>query len=1350
MRFFTTLLLLAAVGLMAAGWYFTVPPLRNAVTDATSAELARITPTDLIRLEVADARVEKQGAAWTLPDGWPTRASAVESLIETLSGLQTRFAPLPLTRPEEFGLAADQKPLIVKATVRAPGGSEKTLTLTFGEPPADAGNPFTRPTYLRVDDRNEVLRLAPGLIDRLRLTRTDFQRKQLFPDVVRAKIGDGGADELPPAPVPLLDAAVVSVTGPDGSYELTRVKPPEPRTAPGPVAITPDELAGRWQLTAPHKDRVDPERLRGVLAAIPELWVENFLTGVDPEKTGLENPERTVKVKSAGSELTVQIGKVSRVNEITPPAPPPGNPFAPPPPAPPVIREEYRYAKLPGNEQVFEIKADKFADLFAKPGDLRDPRVARFKPAEVTKVAIAGPDLKLSFAREKSATAEDTWKIVEPAAGAAEGPRIVELLEKLAALQARGPDVIDTTDRKAHGLGDDDPVTTVTLTLGATPDAATIRFRLGKTDIAKSKLWVQLDGQNRLNAVPDDLRKLVDRPALAYRSRRTLDFNQRTLARIAVERPADGFTLAQVDGVWNLVAPLETKADTGKANALAADLSRLEAVEFVNFTPTADDLKNYGLDAPPVKVTLTGPEGARTVHFGKGREGKPEVYAQVAGTPEVFAVRAAVRDAVDQPSLAFRPLQLWIAPGAIVSRIEVDRGGQKFQLARDGAVWKIGGPFSANAFLPEVQPLLDVSASPRAEKFVAHGNDGLANFGLEPPAATLTVTLTPERPDDPSGTRTLLIGKPTADGANSRYGRLPDLPGVFVIPNAGSIVDRTALDLLDRRVLAVDNRLLTRLEGTGPGGAWSARRDGANWTLDSFTPPVAGDRATLERLAGALADIRVASFAAYGPADWNQFGLAPPAITIKATLGTGDQPTTHTIALGRPVDGKPDSRYVRIDESPAVGILSGPATRDLGPSALELADRGTLNFPPQELSVVQRTAGKDELRIERKDGSWRIVKPTAAPADDPALTELAERLGALRAVRVAGLGVKDFKPFGLDAPAATLSLTLTPGDGQTRTINLALGAAADGGRYARVGDGDTVYLIPDSPADPLAARLLAPPIKFRDRTLARFTDADRVTIKRGDRTATFAKVDGVWKMTAPVTADAEAFDLDDLILAATKLRAEEILADTEADAKPLNLDKPEAVITFYLGEKEALRLAVGAKDADGRVTARAGDGPIVGRIDPALSARLLGEYRKRALWPNLDVAQADTLVINAGAGGPPLALNKTDAGWQAPGSPDRAVNVETVSDVLAALAGLKVERYVVDEKADVKLFGLEPPTRVIAVKTRSGATTTLHIGRQEGDSKRVYATVPGSGVVGVLAEADAGRLLKPVADFFKK
>ena len=95
------------------------------------------------------------------------------------------------------------------------------------------------------------------------------------------------------------------------------------------------------------------------------------------------------------------------------------------------------------------------------------------------------------------------------------------------------------------------------------------------------------------------------------------------------------------------------------------------------------------------------------------------------------------------------------------------------------------------------------------------------------------------------------------------------------------------------------------------------------------------------------------------------------------------------------------------------------------------------------------------------------------------------------------------------------------------------------------------------------------------------------------------------------------------------------------------------------------------------------------------------------------------------AGGPPLVLNKADAGWQVAGKPGQAVKAEAVNDFLATLAGLKAERYVADQKADLKLYGLEPPVRVIVAKTKSGQTTTSHLGRLEGDSKRAYATVPG-------------------------
>ena len=61
--------------------------------------------------------------------------------------------------------------------------------------------------------------------------------------------------------------------------------------------------------------------------------------------------------------------------ERKPPAPPQTNPFQPPPPPPPAVREEYRYAKLPDNPQVFEVRGDKFGDLFVPAATLRDAKL---------------------------------------------------------------------------------------------------------------------------------------------------------------------------------------------------------------------------------------------------------------------------------------------------------------------------------------------------------------------------------------------------------------------------------------------------------------------------------------------------------------------------------------------------------------------------------------------------------------------------------------------------------------------------------------------------------------------------------------------------------------------------------------------------------------------------------------------------------------------------------------------------------------------------------------------------------------------------------------------------------------
>jgi hypothetical protein len=1369
MRFGTTLVLLILTAGGGGLWYWQTHQQRIVQTvDATTQDLNAIVPSSLTLIEVNNAQLVRTGMVWNLPGDWPTRTAEIDEYVTLLCGLQSRFAPLTFTKADEFGFDAEHKPVVVKASLRLEPQGEKTLSLMFGEP-ASSSNPFIRPTYVRIDDRAEVLRLEPGLLAKLRKTREDFQRRQLFPNVVRAKISDGlrtmsGDGELPPAAVGLLDAVELSVNGPDGTWTLKHAGSMGAKTKSNvPVVMTVEKLASSWELTAPIIDRTDPDKLRSVLAAVPELWVEAFLPETDLQKTGLDVPERTVAVRFADHELKVLIGKVSRVHETKPPAPPPANPFSPPPPPPQPIREEFRYAKLPNNSQVFEMRTDKFADLFIKPADLRDAKLARFKVGEVKKLEVVGRDRKLVFSREKDSAGDEKWRLLEPVQTAAEGPKVTELIDKLADLQARGPDVIDAADLKPYGLADGEPTTVVTLTiseeqLGSTPESPkttttrTISYRLGKQETAKSKLYVQVPGRPRINAVPDDLLKLVDRPVLAYRSRRILDVPTKQIAKINIERPNDSYSLTQTDGVWSLATPTTAKADTGKASALAGDLGRLEAVEFINFTPTPEDLKSYGLDGPSLKATIMLADRTKTLLLGKPREGKPEVYAKLADSPEVFSLHDAVKTAVDQTSLAFRPLQLWQAAGMTVKKIEVRHGSEDYAIQRDGMSWKIIKPFDATAFIPSVQPLLDAASAPRAERFEVHGNDELAKYGLDSPTMMLTATLVGDRQEEPSGTKKLLIGKQVVEGQPARFARTEDAPGVFVLGAAATeAINKPPLELLDRRLINLDIRQINHLEGAGSAGAWSAKKEDGKWLIDSLSPPAAGDRTVIDGVVAVFSDLRAQRFAAYGMQDIAKYGLDKPSATVKVTSPAGDKSLTHSIALGNPVEGNPQSRYARVDDGPAIAILPVAASIELGRSSLDLVDRGMLSFLAKDLVGIRRVINGQELALDKKDGSWQMTKPLTTAADDSALAEMAERLSSLRAVKVAGLGVKDFKPFGLDPPAAAFTLVLQEADGKTRDITLQLGTATPDGRPARIGTGDTVYLIPDSAGDPLATRLTADPIKFRDRTLAKFTDADRVAVTRGDRTATFAKVDGRWKMTAPISADAESFDLDDLLLLASKLRADELLADSPGDLKPFGLDKPEVELTFFNGDKEVLKLLASKKETDGRVNVKAADSGLIGKLDVGASNRVLAEFRRRALWGNVDVAQADTLIINSGAGGPPLVMNKNDLGWQFADKPQQPVKPEAVSDVLATLAGLKAERYVVDHKADLKLFGLDPAVRVIIAKTRTGQTTTLHLGRYEGDSQRLYATVPGGdGAVVVLNEADSAKLMKATAEFGRK
>jgi hypothetical protein len=350
----------------------------------------------------------------------------------------------------------------------------------------------------------------------------------------------------------------------------------------------------------------------------------------------------------------------------------------------------------------------------------------------------------------------------------------------------------------------------------------------------------------------------------------------------------------------------------------------------------------------------------------------------------------------------------------------------------------------------------------------------------------------------------------------------------------------------------------------------------------------------------------------------------------------------------------------------------------------------------------------------------------------------------LRARRVAAYPAGDLKPFGLDEPAAVLTLKLTA-DGKMTEHKLRIGKAADEAaseRFALANDSKTVLVLPGS----LSKQLVAAPLGFRDRTLARFVDADRAVVEHGQRKAVFTKVDGTWKLTDPLEADAEHIELENLINAVARLQASELVAEKPGELKAYGLDKPEVRWHFQSGDKDVLSLVLGNRDK-GRAYGKLEKGDVVFLLDAPLTNRLFAEYRTRAVWnPSLDSAQAEALTLTRGSTA--FTLEKTDAGWQLAGKPEVKIRAEAVSETLAAVAGLKAERFVVDKGADLKLYGLEPPELTVTVQTRSGPRV-LNVGRQEGDSKRYYARVPDKerSDVFVISEADAGKIVRDLPAF---
>jgi hypothetical protein len=798
--------------------------------------------------------------------------------------------------------------------------------------------------------------------------------------------------------------------------------------------------------------------------------------------------------------------------------------------------------------------------------------------------------------------------------------------------------------------------------------------------------------------------------------------------------------------------------------------------------------KSYGLDAPSATIAVKVEESKgddkppvkRTVTLRLGRHEKisKKLFARSQSWPRINEIDDALAELIlDKTALDYRGKRMLDFLSFDVERIEIRRlhapwlglilymaspGYSKLSalalaaqethpggfvaLQRTPSGWSLTAPVKAEADGGKANDLADKLGKLEVLTFVADKAEGKqlqGHYGLGIPAVRVTVSFA----DVKKKPRTLLIGR-QRPGAPGYFAKLEDAPEIFAV--GSDLHDQLERDSLAYRpgtlwqIDAGDDIVKLRIHKAGQ-EEYQLERKGEKWQVSGpFT--VAAPRAVVDKLTTALQAPKAEEYRAHSVTDFAPYGLASPEVKLTVTTKKGKQ---YALSVGRPTKTGPLGTLSRLGNGSAVFVIGDALAKTVDQSALDFLDRDILKFDSGAVTSVVRQRGQDVLEMVKKDDAWQIVKPAAEPADEKKVPELLKELADLKALRIAAFRPKDTKAFGLEKPEATVTIKLGA-DAKPSEHVLELGKEADaaGDRFAQVKGGQTVAVLSAA----VVKKLLAGPLTYRDHALARLPDADVIKLESGERKATFAKPEGSWKLTQPISADADHDALEGFLNGLARLRADELVAEkpTEEQLKTYGLDKPAARWQFLSGDKVALDLSVGAAERNSsRRYARLAGKDLVFLLDAKLSGQALAEYRPRTVFKdNIDPAQIES--VRFGYRKDPFELKKMGGAWEVVGKPDAKVNAMSVSDALSVLRDLKLERYVKDAGADLKLFGLDPPELVLEVTTPAGKHV-LYVGGLEGTSKRRYARLPvkGPADVFVLDEAASSKLVRDLASLTK-
>lgn len=332
----------------------------------------------------------------------------------------------------------------------------------------------------------------------------------------------------------------------------------------------------------------------------------------------------------------------------------------------------------------------------------------------------------------------------------------------------------------------------------------------------------------------------------------------------------------------------------------------------------------------------------------------------------------------------------------------------------------------------------------------------------------------------------------------------------------------------------------------------------------------------------------------------------------------------------------------------------------------------SVNAEDVEEIRIKAADGETSL-LQKTDGTWKLVEPVQADADEAEVTSITSSLASLEIQRIVEEDAADLKQFALDPPRVEVSFR-TRNDTSMRRILLGERTPTGGDLYARLPDGNRVFLVSSFLDSTFNKNAFA----LRDKTVLRLDrdKVDRVEVVAGDRSVTLAKSGTDWRIVAPVMARADFAAVEGALERLASARMQGIVAPDDGNLKKYRLDPPIASFTAVSGSARA-SLLLGETD-NAVIYAKDASRPLIFTVAPTLYTDLirdLQEFRRKDLF---DSRSFTTNRLEMRRGTETTTLEKTKGAdgkdvWRDGAGKD--VDAAKVEDLLAKISGLRAESF---------------------------------------------------------------------------